>query len=85
MVSGFTVNDTPSRHEEVIEVSVEEVLFRSEDGFFADLAIATNVGMIKTGSLSRTDRVAKYNQLLRIEEELHHQAYYAGLSGHFVR
>jgi enolase len=42
----------------------------TEDAFIADLAVAVNAGQIKTGSLSRTDRVAKYNQLLRIEEEL---------------
>ena len=42
----------------------------SEDTFIADLAVATNAGQIKTGSLSRTDRIAKYNQLLRIEEEI---------------
>ena len=42
----------------------------SEDTFIADLAVATNAGQIKTGSLSRTDRIAKYNQLLRINEEL---------------
>ena len=42
----------------------------SEDTFIADLAVATGVGQIKTGSVSRTDRIAKYNQLLRIEEEL---------------
>src|SRR6476660_5079502 len=42
----------------------------SEDTTIADIAVATNAGQIKTGSLSRTDRVAKYNQLLRIEEEL---------------
>lgn len=42
----------------------------SEDTFIADLAVATNAGQIKTGSMSRTDRIAKYNQLLRIEEEL---------------
>jgi len=42
----------------------------SEDTFIADLAVATNAGFIKTGSLSRTDRIAKYNQLLRIEEKL---------------
>jgi enolase len=42
----------------------------SEDTFIADLAVATGAGQIKTGSASRTDRVAKYNQLLRIEEEL---------------
>jgi enolase len=50
----------------------------SEDTFIADLAVATNAGQIKTGSLSRTDRVAKYNQLLRINEELGDQAVYAG-------
>lgn len=42
----------------------------TEDTFIADLAVATNAGQIKTGSLSRSDRIAKYNQLLRIEEEL---------------
>jgi enolase len=50
----------------------------SEDTFIADLAVATNAGQIKTGSLSRTDRVAKYNQLLRIEEELGTSAVYPG-------
>ena len=42
----------------------------SEDTFIADLAVATNAGQIKTGSLSRTDRIAKYNQLIRISEQL---------------
>lgn len=51
----------------------------TEDTTIADLAVATNAGQIKTGSLSRTDRVAKYNQLLRIEEELGDQGQYAGL------
>jgi enolase 1/2/3 len=46
----------------------------SEDTFIADLAVATNAGQIKTGSMSRTDRVAKYNQLLRIHEELGNEA-----------
>ena len=50
----------------------------TEDTFIADLAVATGVGQIKTGSVSRTDRVAKYNQLLRIEEELNDVAYYPG-------
>jgi enolase len=50
----------------------------SEDTFIADLAVATNAGQIKTGSLSRTDRIAKYNQLLRIEEELGDGAAYPG-------
>jgi enolase len=51
----------------------------SEDTFIADLAVATGVGQIKTGSVSRTDRIAKYNQLLRIEEELGTGATYLGL------
>ena len=42
----------------------------TEDSIIADIAVATNAGQIKTGSLSRTDRIAKYNQLLRIEEQL---------------
>ncbi len=50
----------------------------SEDAFIADLAVATNAGQIKTGSASRTDRIAKYNQLLRIEEELRGQARFLG-------
>ena len=50
----------------------------SEDSTIADLAVATNCGQIKTGSLSRTDRVAKYNQLIRIEEELGGAAIYRG-------
>jgi len=52
----------------------------TEDVTIADLAVATNCGQIKTGSLSRTDRVAKYNQLLRIEEEVDPMARYAGRS-----
>ena len=50
----------------------------TEDAFIADLAVATNAGQIKTGSLSRSDRIAKYNQLLRIEEELGDAAKYPG-------
>jgi enolase len=50
----------------------------TEDSTIADLAVATNCGQIKTGSLSRSDRTAKYNQLLRIEQELDMQAKYAG-------
>jgi enolase len=52
----------------------------TEDSTIADLAVATNCGQIKTGSLSRSDRTAKYNQLIRIEEELGTQAEYAGRS-----
>ena len=50
----------------------------TEDSTIADLAVATNCGQIKTGSLARSDRTAKYNQLLRIEQELGSQAQYAG-------
>ena len=50
----------------------------TEDSTIADLAVATNCGQIKTGSLARSDRIAKYNQLIRIEEELGKQAVYAG-------
>ena len=50
----------------------------TEDSFIADLAVATNAGQIKTGSLSRSDRLAKYNQLLRIDEELDASGLYAG-------
>lgn len=52
----------------------------TEDSTIADLAVATNAGQIKTGSLSRSDRIAKYNQLIRIEEELGDMAKYAGSS-----
>jgi enolase len=50
----------------------------TEDSTIADLAVATNCGQIKTGSLARSDRLAKYNQLIRIEEQLGPQARYAG-------
>jgi len=50
----------------------------TEDTFIADLVVATGAGQIKTGSASRTDRIAKYNQLLRIEEELGRAAKFAG-------
>jgi enolase len=50
----------------------------TEDATIADIAVATNAGQIKTGSLCRTDRVCKYNQLLRIEEELGKSAVYGG-------
>jgi enolase len=55
----------------------------TEDTFIADLAVATNAGQIKTGSLCRTDRVAKYNQLLRIEEDLRSAARYPGRSAFY--
>jgi len=55
----------------------------TEDTFIADLVVAVNAGFIKTGSLSRTDRIAKYNQLLRIEEELGPTAQYRGMNAFY--
>jgi enolase len=52
----------------------------TEDTTIADLAVATGAGQIKTGSLCRSDRVAKYNRLLRIEQELGSKAVYRGLA-----
>ena len=56
----------------------------TEDSTIADLAVALNTGQIKTGSASRSDRIAKYNQLLRIEEDLGHMAYYPGKNFKFL-
>jgi enolase len=56
----------------------------TEDVTIADLSVALNCGQIKTGSASRTDRIAKYNQLLRIEEELGISAHYPGRSFRFI-
>jgi enolase len=56
----------------------------TEDSTIADLAVALNTGQIKTGSASRSDRMAKYNQLLRIEEELGHEAVYLGRDFKFI-
>ena len=53
----------------------------TEDTTLADVAVATNAGQIKTGAPCRTDRVAKYNRLLNIEDQLGRTAIYAGLSG----
>src|SRR5690606_13639168 len=57
----------------------------TEDTTIADLAVALNCGQIKTGSASRSDRIAKYNQLLRIEEELGETAYFPGKAFKFVK
>ena len=55
----------------------------TEDTTIADIAVATNAGQIKTGAPSRTDRVAKYNQLLRIEDELYETGTYKGLASFY--
>jgi enolase len=57
----------------------------TEDTTIADLAVALSSGQIKTGSASRTDRIAKYNQLLRIEEELDGNAYFPGTDFKFIK
>ena len=61
------------------DASISHRSGETEDTFIADLAVATGVGQIKTGAPARSERVAKYNQLLRIEEELGDHARYAGL------
>lgn len=55
----------------------------TEDATIADIAVATNASQIKTGSMSRTDRIAKYNQLLRIEDELGEVAVYDGIKSFY--
>ena len=55
----------------------------TEDTTIADLVVGTNAGQIKTGSMSRTDRIAKYNQLLRIEDELGSSAIYLGKKAYY--
>ena len=55
----------------------------TEDSTIADLAVATNAGQIKTGAPCRSDRIAKYNQLIRIEDELYNSAEYAGMSAFY--
>jgi enolase len=57
----------------------------TEDTTIADLAVALNTGQIKTGSASRSDRISKYNQLLRIEEELDTNAYFPGKAAFKVK
>ena len=57
----------------------------TEDVTIADLAVATNAGQIKTGAPSRSERMAKYNQLLRIEEELGDSAVYPGMAAFHVK
>ena len=75
-----TLDAVESAHRAAYRVVMSHRSGETEDATIADLAVATNCGQIKTGSLSRSDRLAKYNQLLRIEEELGDQAVYAGRS-----
>ncbi len=76
-----TVNAVLMAQEAKYGVMISHRSGETEDTTIADLAVALNAGMIKTGSASRTDRMAKYNQLLRIEEELGTRAVFAGARG----
>jgi enolase len=73
-----TLNAVATAHRASYRAVMSHRSGETEDSTIADLSVATNCGQIKTGSLSRSDRLAKYNQLLRIEEELGDQAIYAG-------
>ncbi|MET8850834.1 phosphopyruvate hydratase [Amycolatopsis sp. NPDC004625] len=80
-----TLTTVETAHKAGYSVVMSHRSGETEDTTIADLAVATNCGQIKTGSLSRADRTAKYNQLIRIEEELGAEARYAGastISGH---
>jgi enolase len=74
-----TLNAIQMAHDANYTAVISHRSGETEDVTIADLAVATNAGQIKTGSLSRSDRIAKYNQLLRIEEALGTTAHYAGL------
>jgi enolase len=76
---------TGTAHKAGYTVVVSHRSGETEDTTIADLSVAVRSGQIKTGSLSRSDRAAKYNQLLRIEEELGPQAQYAGWGRHRAR
>ncbi len=73
-----TLDAVEMAHRAAYRVVMSHRSGETEDSTIADLAVATNCGLIKTGSLARSDRLAKYNQLLRIEEQLGDQAIYAG-------
>jgi enolase 1/2/3 len=75
-----TLDAVDTAHRAKYRVVMSHRSGETEDSTIADLAVATNCGLIKTGSLARSDRLAKYNQLLRIEEQLGDQAAYAGTS-----
>jgi enolase len=71
-----TIDAINLAHENGMKAIVSHRSGETEDTFIADLAVAMNTGLIKTGSGSRTDRIAKYNQLMRIEEKLGDAAQY---------
>jgi enolase len=74
-----TINTVNLAHRNKYKCIMSHRSGETEDSTIADLAVALNTGQIKTGSASRSDRMAKYNQLLRIEEELGDSAYFPGL------
>ncbi len=80
-----TLNTVDLAHRNAYTAIISHRSGETEDTFIADLAVALNTGLIKTGSACRTDRMAKYNQLLRIEEELGANANYLGKNFKFVR
>jgi enolase len=71
-----TINTVNLAHKNKYKSIMSHRSGETEDNIIADLAVALNTGQIKTGSASRSDRMAKYNQLLRIEEELGEMAYF---------
>src|SRR3989344_2595542 len=73
-----TISTVQSAHRQSMTAIISHRSGETEDTFISDLSVALGTGQIKTGSLSRTDRIAKYNQLLRIEEELEGNGYYFG-------
>jgi enolase len=75
-----TLDTVDMAHRAAFKCVISHRSGETEDSTIADLAVATNAGQIKTGSLSRSDRIAKYNQLIRIEEELGDTAVFAGRS-----
>ena len=75
-----TLNAIKMAHEANYTAVVSHRSGETEDVSIADLSVSTRAGQIKTGSMSRSDRIAKYNQLLRIEERLGEKAVYAGKS-----
>jgi enolase len=75
-----TLNAIKMAHDADYTAVISHRSGETEDTTIADLAVATNAGQIKTGSLSRSDRIAKYNQLIRIEETLGANASYPGLA-----
>lgn len=80
-----TINAVDLAHRNSYTSVISHRSGETEDTFIADLAVALNTGMIKTGSASRSDRIAKYNQLLRIEEALGSNAYYLGRDLKFLK